>query len=251
MLPNIIILTGGISGSSVLAGLIGKQGYWLGENTKKVAYDTFENAALVDLNIELFKRSGFYWTDICEIPPPSSEKIGALYGTIDTSEYEKLVKISTDHLPWLWKDPRLSYTMSFWKNLIEARECKYIVMTRDLRQTWTGLILRGKFAIPIDKLKIIHEISEKSALGFLKREKADYINLTFEDLVVRPEASIDKLNRHIGTKLTISELKEVYTGHLGRPRWTRTDFAKARIRFMYYRYILKDIVRFPQQKYYG
>ena len=48
---NIIILTHGWTGSSVFSGLLGRAGYWLGEDTaKKNDYDTFENAELVRLN---------------------------------------------------------------------------------------------------------------------------------------------------------------------------------------------------------
>jgi len=54
MKKNVIILTHGVSGSSVFAALLGRAGYWLGSETvQKPDYDTFENAALVALNYEL------------------------------------------------------------------------------------------------------------------------------------------------------------------------------------------------------
>jgi hypothetical protein len=47
MRKNVIILTSGLSGSSVLAGLIANAGYWVGDETfKKDDYDTFENREL-------------------------------------------------------------------------------------------------------------------------------------------------------------------------------------------------------------
>ena len=75
MKQNLIILTGGLSGSSVLAGLINKAGYWLGTKTTKVKYDTFENSKLVELNIKLFRNSGYFWRGVDDIPPPSAELI--------------------------------------------------------------------------------------------------------------------------------------------------------------------------------
>ena len=42
---NVIILTGGLTGSSVLAGVLAAAGYWSGEDTfKKRDYNTYENA---------------------------------------------------------------------------------------------------------------------------------------------------------------------------------------------------------------
>ena len=247
MLPNIIILTGGISGSSVLAGLIAKEGFWLGTDTKKVAYDTYENTSLVELNIQLFQSSDFHWRDIADIPPPSPQRIAMLYKTIDSENYRKFVTESDKHNPWLWKDPRLSYTIHFWQNLIDLHKCKFIVMLRDLRQTWTGLILRGKFSIPFDKLKLIHEASETSARTFLGINNIDYLSLTFEDLVITPNRTIDRLNCHLGTKLSISELEDVYKGKLGKARWSSLDYYKARLRFFYYKYFLNSIVTFPRK----
>ena len=57
--PNVIILTSGVSGSSVLTGLIAKAGYWTGDTTAKKEYETYENQELIDLNLRLFKESGF------------------------------------------------------------------------------------------------------------------------------------------------------------------------------------------------
>ena len=48
---NVIILTGGLTGSSALAGLLTEAGYWCGEDTfKKSDYNTYENAELIALN---------------------------------------------------------------------------------------------------------------------------------------------------------------------------------------------------------
>ncbi len=246
MLPNVIILTGGICGSSVLAALISKEGYWVGKDTKKVAYDTYENAALVDHNIELFRKSGFFWRDVSDIPSPSPHKIGELHGKIDLNPYNQFVIENDKHMPWLWKDPRLSFTMQFWKKLVDIQKCKFILMTRDLRQTWTGLILRGKFAIPIEKLKAIHQSSEEASKHFLKTEGLDYLSLSFEDLIIKTERSIELLNRHIGTRLTINDFKQIYDRNIGRKRWTLNDFIKAQMKFGYYKFVLKNVVTFPR-----
>ena len=54
---NVIILTGGLSGSSALAGLLSAAGYWSGEDTfKKRDYNTYENAELIRLNRQLMQR---------------------------------------------------------------------------------------------------------------------------------------------------------------------------------------------------
>ena len=57
---NVIILTTGLAGSSVLTGLLAEAGYWTGDDTfKKSDYNTFENQELVELNRGIFKAVGY------------------------------------------------------------------------------------------------------------------------------------------------------------------------------------------------
>ena len=53
---NVIILTSGLTGSSVLTGLISRVGYWNGDQTHKKEYDTCENSELISLNLSLFQH---------------------------------------------------------------------------------------------------------------------------------------------------------------------------------------------------
>src|SRR4030095_5715458 len=54
MKKNVIVLTHGWSGSSMLAALLGTAQYWLGDETgEKSDYDTFENRRLVELNRQM------------------------------------------------------------------------------------------------------------------------------------------------------------------------------------------------------
>lgn len=143
MRPNVIILTGGYNGSSVLTGLLARAGFWLGNSTAKVRYETFENQKLVDLNIKLLKSSGFRWNDVTELPPPSIVEIEKLSLNLSVHEFERLVHECNSNKPWLWKDPRLCYTIFFWRRFIDLDRCRFILMTRDIKQTWTSAILKG------------------------------------------------------------------------------------------------------------
>jgi hypothetical protein len=57
--PNVIILTSGITGSSVLSGFLARSGYWSGDTTHKKEYDTFENSELIRLNLQIFQQAGY------------------------------------------------------------------------------------------------------------------------------------------------------------------------------------------------
>ena len=57
---GVIILTSGLSGSSVVSNLISRGGYWTGDSThQKRDYNTYENEALIELNQKLFELAGY------------------------------------------------------------------------------------------------------------------------------------------------------------------------------------------------
>jgi hypothetical protein len=64
---NVIVLTTGLSGSSLVTGFIAKNGFWNGsetvvKNNSTGQYDTYENNALVELNDALIQEIGFNFT---------------------------------------------------------------------------------------------------------------------------------------------------------------------------------------------
>jgi hypothetical protein len=81
MADNLIILTSGISGSSVLTGLVARGGYWTGDVTfQKTGYNTHENLELVELNRKLLAAAGYTGDYTVEFEPAVIGRIKRLYG---------------------------------------------------------------------------------------------------------------------------------------------------------------------------
>ncbi len=118
-IDNLVILTTGSSGSSVLAGLIARQGYWIGRKTAHLHFNTYENADLVALNIALLRKAGYLRRDANDLPPPDVSRLEALRDTEDLATYRAFVEECERHRPWLWKDPRLAYTIHFWHHIVD------------------------------------------------------------------------------------------------------------------------------------
>src|SRR5215472_209946 len=78
--PNVIILTSGLSGSSVLTALICRAGYWSGDRThKKPHYDTFENERLIELDCRIIAEAGYRGNYLLEFSPEAIAEIEASY----------------------------------------------------------------------------------------------------------------------------------------------------------------------------
>src|SRR5687768_15981723 len=134
---SVIILTGGLSGSSALAGLLSAAGYWSGENTfKKRDYNTYENAELIRLNRQLMQRVAVGEDYTKRFAAQAIDDIAALAGQEPDARYRSLVAECESHAPWLWKDPRLWLTIRFWAPLLPWDRVRVLLLSRDALQSW-------------------------------------------------------------------------------------------------------------------
>jgi hypothetical protein len=224
---NVIILTSGLSGSSVLTGLIARGGYWAGDETFKKEYDTYENVDLVKLNVNLLRESAYTGRYEMEFREDLLERIGALKSSLSDTPYRDFLTECGRHEPWIWKDPRLWLTIRYWSPMLDWARCKVIVLTRSLVHCWVSTTLRRQIR-SYSSLKRYEKSIEGSILKFLRENRVGYLQTTYEALITSPEETIDKLNAYLGSSLAIDDLRSIYLGRLyERPRSSPVDFLKA------------------------
>jgi hypothetical protein len=228
MKQNAIILTSGLSGSSVLTGLIVQAGYWAGDNThKKEDYDTFENPHLIALNKRLFAEAGYQGNYLLEFPGETIARIADLRTRIDPKPYEALLEACDSHQPWVWKDPRLWMTIRFWQPMLALRRCRFIFLTRGISQSWVSATLRRQIRSYGDYRRY-EECITASILSFMKENGLDYTHIRYEDLIERPSETIASLNSGLGTALNVDSLRAVYRKPLfTSPGGSTIDYVKA------------------------
>jgi len=233
MANNVIVLTSGLTGSSVLAGLISRAGYWVGDNTmKKEDYDTYENKELIALNLKLFKQAGYRGNYLLEFSPEGMDLIEALHGSVDAEPYEQFLKKCQDHQPWIWKDPRLWLTIRYWKNLLDLQDCKFILLTRGMMQSWVSATLRRQIR-SYRSLKTYEKRIQDSVMDFFQESQTAYLHVRYEDLIRHPAATINRLNAHLETRLTVEDLKSVYHKPLyENPRASYKNYVKAALIYL-------------------
>lgn len=224
---NIVILTVGLTGSSVLTALLARAGYWLGEATKKKpAYDTFENSSLVDVNKQIFRAAGYAGQYEMEFSQGAIDLIEQSAGRLDLDPYHKFVSMCDKNSPWVWKDPRLWLTIRFWDKVTDISKYQFIVVTRDYTQTWISTLLMRQIHSYSYCQRYTEQVNN-SIVDFLSKNKADFIKVGFEDLICHPELAIAQLNRFLNTSLSVDDLKAVYHKPLYKKPRGFLDLARA------------------------
>jgi hypothetical protein len=233
MKQNVIILTSGLSGSSVLTGLIARAGYWTGDKTfRKQQYETFENQELIDLNLKLFQEAGYKGNYLVEFSRTAMQQIASLSGTIDCGIYRSFIGKCERNQPWVWKDPRLWLTIRFWKNLLDLSTCRFILLTRGLTQSWISSTLNRQI-LSYRYFRSYENHIRQSASDFLDEQHLPYLRLTYEGLILHPADVLDQLNPFLNTSLAVEDLKSVYHKPLYKnPRNSWSKHLKAVLIFL-------------------
>ena len=224
---NLIVLTNGLAGSSVLAGLLARRGYWLGAETySKRDYDTYENLELVALNQQIFNELEYTGNYEMTFVPGEIELFQAAGERLDPAPYRAFLDRCEANGPWLWKDPRLRLTLFYWVRHLDLDKTDFILLTREPLQTWISTTLRRQIQTPGHCRDCMHGIRDCLA-DFLWGQGKPYLELVYEDLLLRTDETIDRINAHIGSSLTRSDLEQVFSGQLGRRQRGGGDFLKA------------------------
>jgi hypothetical protein len=227
MKKNLIILTYGLSGSSVLTGLLVRGGYWPGEKTYvKPDYDTFENLRLIELNKRLFAAAKFAGNYENAYSPEALTALEQLRATEDPAPLREFIADCNRHSPWIWKDPRLWLTIRYWADHLDFGSLQFILLTRTPLQSWISYNLRRQVQSYGYAKRYCQQI-ESSIARFLDERGLSRLELLFDDLIVRPESTLEKINQHVGTRLTVSDLQAVYNQPLYRAPRNALDFLKA------------------------
>lgn len=232
MKNNVVILTYGLSGSSVLTGLLVRGGYWPGEKTYvKPDYDTFENLRLIELNKRLFAAAHFHGNFENEFSPDALEAIARLDATsVDPEPFRQFIAECEAHRPWIWKDPRLWLTIRFWARLMDLSQVKIILLTRSALQSWISYNLRRQVQSYAYAKRYCQQI-EGSIHAFLAENRLAHLDLLFDDLVMQPDATLRRINEYLGTTLSVDDLRAVYNQPLGKRPRSAVDLVKAGLIF--------------------
>ena len=204
MPKNIIILTHGWTGSSAFAALLRHAGYWLGgETVQKPDYDTFENAGLVDHNRDLLRTLAPGLDHEHRFEPEDVARIANAGARLDLAPHRAFVERCATHSPFLWKDPRLTWTIRVWARVLDLERTAFLVLTRDDVQAWISSNQRRHIQSMRFTRQYNHGIT-RSNVRFLQEMRLPHLELSFEDLLLQPEGTIARLNEFFGLRLSMA-----------------------------------------------
>lgn len=212
MMKNVIILGPGRTGSSILAGMIAHNRFYINMESiqSRDGYPDgdYENPELVALNKDIFFESGYGHHKIKfdrSVDIESMEKLGR---TGDIEKYKNFVAKCDQNSPWLWKDPRLCYTIFFWKDMLDVNDVDIIFITRDPYQIFKSYM---KYQVFFTKQDVYRKYDEQvgAVENFLRNTQMDVLRVDYEELKDIP-VLVEKLNGHLNTNIKMEDYEAIY-----------------------------------------
>jgi hypothetical protein len=199
MVHGIVILGMHRSGTSLTANLVKQWGAYAGPEEELAAadkwnpYGYWENFPLIYLNMDLLNAVGAR-----TYAPPSDSmrehlKHLSLAGSFRDRALKMVSKFSNGVAPWLWKDPRVSILLPFWKNIFA--QITYVVVTRHPSEVAASLHRRD----PNLPIQIARLIWQRYTLEIL-RETVGHNSVIFMNhrkLLSMPNQEADRLGRFL------------------------------------------------------
>lgn len=237
-MKNVIILGPGRTGSSFLSGLIARNRFYINREAilEREGYPDgdYENPDLVDLNKDIFFESGYGHHKVKYNKNVDIGAMKALHENEDITKYKEIIKKCQSKKPWLWKDPRLCYTIHFWGKLLDFSAIKLIFIEREIYQIFRSYT---KHKVFFTKKDVYRKYDDQvlSVNRFLKENNFECLNLNFDDLKDKQKL-IDTLNNYLETDISLDDYNSIHRANITKKEpeikfWLRYGLGVAKLKF--------------------
>lgn len=216
---NVIVLGMARSGTSLAASILARKGYFVAasrsdELQKPNKYNPsgfWEARSLIENNVEVLAAVGFKSDNTWfheAITPEQASRIAQLE---PQAKHIAFVEEFNRHSPWLWKDPRLCYTLDYWWPLLDQEETCVLHVTRDADETFRSFQRVADdwhVTVNIEKSTIYRRIDEHraSAQRIIEKYAIPHLTVDYSEYQSAPESVARGLTDLMGIDICVDDL---------------------------------------------
>ena len=214
---NAIIVGMPRSGTSLTAGIFARKNYYVASDTSRELrpgdqfnpFGYWEAEPLTNYNAAVLGMAGFGFHNtwlLDRVSPDVAPRIAELQPTIEHRDY---VTAFAQHRPWVWKDPRLCYTLSYWWPLMDPLTTRVVVVRRDsaaILRSFQRLNWRSKSAA--DQNDVLGRIDDHlaAAMRTIDALQIPYVEINYSDYFSSPALVAGKLSETFHIALSTEDL---------------------------------------------
>lgn len=214
---NAIVVGMPRSGTSMSAAIFANQGYLVAEESEKElrAPDEYnpngywEAETLIRKNVEVFKQCGFNGDNTWNFEPISKDAAQKINTLAPIKSHSEFVESYNQKSPWVWKDPRLCYTVGYWWQLINPETTAVLLIKRDPKEIYNSFLrVKWRTLSKADKVDTYQRIADhiQFAEDTIKAKGITYLSVNYSDFTSDADAVAKKINGVFGLNLSSSDL---------------------------------------------
>jgi hypothetical protein len=201
----------------MVAGVFAKQGYHVAEEEGDElrpgdAHNPggyWEAETLVERNVEVFRAAGFphHNTWLFDAAPP--ELVARIAALSPLPGHVEFVREYESRAPWLWKDPRLCYTLAYWWKLLDPATTRVVLTDRDPASIYRSFVrLRWRDPSREAENDVLRRIEQHLAAARSAVDSLDipYFCEPYQRFASEPEAIADALSAFAGVQVGVDDL---------------------------------------------
>lgn len=218
---NILIVGMARSGTSMTAAILARKGYYVGSiaNTHLRDGDDdnpdgyFEADDLVASNVEVLRRAGFKFHNTWMYELISQQAVSRINTLHPLLEHRRFVESYQSRTPWLWKDPRLCFTLRYWWQLMNPNTTGVVFVKRDPTAIYRSFLRLGWCrggAAERAKVRRCVDAHTRAAANAVHSLRIPHIVIDYSEYLDRPGDVAMRLAGFCGIKLAVLDLNVRY-----------------------------------------
>lgn len=214
---NAIIVGMPRSGTSMTTAIFSRKGYFVAEDeTKELRkgdeYNPsgyWEAEPLINANTEVFQSAGFMRDNTWLYENIEHQQLLKILELKKSESHADLVQQYYNHSPWIWKDPRLCYTIGYWWQYMNPENTRVLLLKRDPKEIYQSF-LRVKWrstnkADKEDTFKRVEEHINAAELA-IQKHNIPHIVIDYADFESDPTSTAKKIGDCFRMELNADEL---------------------------------------------
>ncbi len=212
MKSNVVIVGMPRSGTSMVANIFVEAGYFVSSDEEKDlrAGDEFnpsgywESQQVIDANDEIFTAVGFQPDNTWLSEAITGNQASKILELSPIQGHSEIVKKFNQNKPWIWKDPRLCYTIGYWWKFFENTNTKIIFLRRDEGEIYNSFLrLNWRDSSQASKDDVLLRIEEhiEFARHSLNSLKIPNIEVWYSDFKNKPNQVSKQLEQFTGINI--------------------------------------------------
>jgi len=214
---NVLVIGMPRSGTSMTASIFANNGYFVTEDKNKELRSSdeynpsgyWEAEPLIKCNGEIFAAAGFNYDNTWLYDPISHQQAANILALKHSPEHKILVEKFNQHSPWIWKDPRLCYTLGYWWPLLNPETTRVLFLKREPKEIYNSFIrLKWRTTSKKDKTDVLTRIQDhlNATETTLKKYNIPHITIHYSDYKNQPKTTAEALNKFFNLDLSENKL---------------------------------------------